>query len=799
MNNYLNIIEKNNCFGCGACQNICPVDAIYMQEDEEGFLYPCLDEQKCIKCDKCKQVCPVLNKNETNSLPNEVLAGYSDDEERIKSSSGGIFPLLAKYILEEKKGFVCGAAFGEDLKVYHTIISDYADIDKLRGSKYVQSEIKDIFNQIKNLLKENKYVLFSGTPCQVAGLKLFLEKDYERLLTVDVVCHGVPPASLFKKYLDETFKDDKIISFNFRDKELHGWSAQAGTAVTANYSKISNNDFFDGFEQNLYLRPSCGECKFASRKRVSDITIGDFWGIWDYEKVLSFQKEGVSLVAATTAKGAEIVEKIKLHLAYQNSVPLKYAKPNYPLYRPSIFHSSRQQFFNRIKTASFYDSLKYAMGEKFDIAIMGLWYAGNYGGFLTYWALYKFLEHNNYTAILVDNCPMIENHYVQSGHDIMIDFVKKYKLSYTSPIKHRFELYNLNDMVEKFIVGSDQIWNYRLTGSKYQNYFFDFVNSSKQKISYATSFGYNSSNAPESCFSEINYYLERFDGISIRENNGLDILKNDFNIDFATQVLDPVFLIPECFDELIANSLVEKDGEFIFAYILDLDEEKMKILKHVSEKLNQKLILLTDINPSIANIKEKYNNINIIEGRIEDWLFYIKNSSFVITDSFHSVCFSIIYKKQFICIKNPGRGVERFVSLLKKFNLTEKMIANFNDLYENEKLFIPINYIAVQEMLEKEKENSSNWLLNKLKEEKQPNFSEIDVFNKEISKLEEKYIKTKKALLEMTEKATNIEIIMHSEFAKINRNLLEIEKNRPQSLKETLHKFKRFIMGIRKL
>ncbi len=712
MNNYLNIIEKNNCFGCGACQNICPVDAIYMQEDEEGFLYPCLDEQKCIKCDKCKQVCPVLNKNETNSLPNEVLAGYSDDEERIKSSSGGIFPLLAKYILEEKKGFVCGAAFGEDLKVYHTIISDYADIDKLRGSKYVQSEIGDIFNQIKNLLKENKYVLFSGTPCQVAGLKLFLEKDYERLLTVDVVCHGVPPASLFKKYLDETFKDDKIISFNFRDKELHGWNCAGGTAVTANYSRISNNDFFDGFEQNLYLRPSCGECKFASRKRVSDITIGDFWGIWDYEKVLSFQKEGVSLVAATTAKGAEILEKIKPHLAYQNSVPLKYAKPNYPLFKSSKHNDARERFFEKIKNMSFKEALDSSLKYT---AIMNFWWANNYGAICTAYAIQEVVKLLGYETKTINYIPSwFYECCFRNG--ISQKFAQKH-LNLTSLCHTKSELKDLNKEVSTFIVGSDQVWRYGVEQlrfwEKFKNYdnlcFLSFANHDKKKISYAASFACEKYEGDYRNTLMVKWYLNRFQNISVREKDGVDICRNTFDVN-AEHVLDPVFILPkENWEKIIDKSSVKalpEDG-YICYYILDKIVDKNSIVKVLKSKFSKEII----------DISKNFNE------SVEDWLFYIKNCDLFIADSFHGCCFAIIFNKPFICLKNSTRGASRFDSLFNLLGLQNRVLMSDEKIETRDDLFESIDYSKVNNILEEEKEKSINWLKNALNQENKPQIS----------------------------------------------------------------------------
>ncbi len=224
--------EKNKCFGCRACYNICPVKAITMQEDGEGFFYPVIDSSKCTSCGLCKNSCPSLEKSETynnNGKNPDCYAVMADDETRFVSSSGGAFTLIANYILE-KGGYVCGAAFvGQNVR--HIIIDKKEDMYKLRGSKYVQSDTNTVYSQIKDLLKLDKFVLFTGTPCQVAGLYNFLGKNYDKLYTVDLICHGVPPQKVFDVYLKETLqKDDVFANCTFRDKKA-GWTVHITTTT----------------------------------------------------------------------------------------------------------------------------------------------------------------------------------------------------------------------------------------------------------------------------------------------------------------------------------------------------------------------------------------------------------------------------------------------------------------------------------------------------------------------------------------------------------------------------------------
>ena len=216
------VIEKNRCCGCHACFNICPKGAISMKEDKYGFKYPIIDKDKCINCDMCKKVCPVFNKQNNNNHKIESYAAYNKDiSERMSSSSGGLFILLAKEIIK-RKGVVFGAAFDEKFNVIHACVEDKKGLNSFKGSKYTQSTIGDTYRKVKHFLEKGRYVLFSGTPCQVEGLKTYLMKDYEKLYTQDIICHGVPSPLLFRKYLNDKEEEynDRITNISFRDKEV---------------------------------------------------------------------------------------------------------------------------------------------------------------------------------------------------------------------------------------------------------------------------------------------------------------------------------------------------------------------------------------------------------------------------------------------------------------------------------------------------------------------------------------------------------------------------------------------------
>lgn len=300
----IHITEPKNCCGCNACVQACPKHCIRMQEDSEGFLYPFVDRESCIDCGLCERVCPVINQNEPQKPVVTLAAVNSDESVRLASSSGGIFTLLAERTIDNG-GVVFGAAFDENWDVKHICIDSKSELPKLRGSKYVQSTIGNCYKEAKTHLSAGKEVLFSGTPCQIAGLKKFLRKDYKNLKTMDIVCHGTPSPLVWRKYLDEVssmYNIAQITDIQFRDK-TEGWKNfslsikykdKEGAEKTFRET-LNENIFMKCFLSNLSLRPSCYQCPARSGKSGSDITLADLWGAENICPGLDDDK-GVSLV-----------------------------------------------------------------------------------------------------------------------------------------------------------------------------------------------------------------------------------------------------------------------------------------------------------------------------------------------------------------------------------------------------------------------------------------------------------------------------------------------------------------------
>lgn len=300
------------CCGCGACLNVCPKNAISFREDAEGFAYPSVDEGKCIDCSLCVKVCPVLSPD-VERLPLKVYAAKNRDlQERIQSSSGGMFLPLAREVLRQG-GQVFGVEFSEDFRsARHACASDADGVKRFSGSKYIQSDTGRTYSRTKMFLENGVPVLYSGTPCQIAGLRKFLRKDYENLYTVDLVCHGVPSPGIWRRYMDETAPEGTA-SVNFRDK-VTGWKRFSLVMKDCSGKVLfsqreDENVFMDGFLKNLYLRPSCYLCPARKGRSGSDLTIADYWHL---KKTLPDfdDNTGVGLVLVNTAKGARLFDSV---------------------------------------------------------------------------------------------------------------------------------------------------------------------------------------------------------------------------------------------------------------------------------------------------------------------------------------------------------------------------------------------------------------------------------------------------------------------------------------------------------
>lgn len=356
--------NKSQCCGCGACMNICPRKAIIMKEDKFGFLYPSINSDLCIKCGACKRVCGFQNIEEKNE-PMHTYVACTQTTDITQSASGGVFASIAKSFIENN-GLVYGVSMeliNNELIPMHICVDNIEDLPKLQGSKYVQSKIGNTYTQVKQQLTQGRNVLFSGTPCQVAGLKSFLgNKEYDNLFLIDIVCHGVPSIKFFNSYLRELEHKLKgtIIDFKFRDKS-RGW----GLVGKVSYLKTNNerkskyvfareSSYYQLFLKGDIYRENCYECKYASQNRPGDITLGDYWGIEkehpDYLIANGGEFDeckGISCMIVNSAKAEKLIEELSKKILIKESTFEKVARQNGQLVYPTKRSERREEILEK--------------------------------------------------------------------------------------------------------------------------------------------------------------------------------------------------------------------------------------------------------------------------------------------------------------------------------------------------------------------------------------------------------------------------------------------------------------------
>lgn len=375
----IHITDKKNCCGCSACVQRCPKQCIRLEEDTEGFLYPQVDEETCIKCGLCEKVCPILNQADKLSVLEVLAVKNPNDEERMNSSSGGVFLPLAREVIKQG-GVVFGAVYDESWEVHHVYAEKIEDVYPMMGSKYLQSKIGNSFKDAERFLKQGREVMFVGSPCQIAGLRTYLRnKEYPNLLAVDFLCHGVPSPGVWRRYLAETYggydakeqsrlqatagKNSVLLSslnatspigdIKFRDKRESGWkkfrfvvrqkSASKADQNTVLSSDIHyDNPFMRGFLSDIYLRPSCYACKCKNGVNHSDMTIADFWGINQIAPEFDDDK-GVGLVLLNTKKGEEYFSRLPMDMMPSNLEKAHYYNGGFNEHTKA--HPKRDQFF----------------------------------------------------------------------------------------------------------------------------------------------------------------------------------------------------------------------------------------------------------------------------------------------------------------------------------------------------------------------------------------------------------------------------------------------------------------------
>lgn len=369
----IEIKDKKECSGCAACANICPKSCIEMREDEEGFLYPAVNQKSCIKCNACGRVCPILNykKNCNDFEKRAAIVQHKNREVCNQSTAGGAFTGIAEYTIKNG-GVVFGVEMQADYSVRHIYVEKREELVKFRNSKYVQSKVGDSYQQVKKFLDSGRLVCFSGTPCQVEGLRHFLNKEYKNLILVDVVCRAVPSPGVWRKYIAmEIEKCGQLKSVRFRDKALgYQYSTMELTDENGKIYRggIESQPWLRMFFSGMIIRPSCTDCRFRSQNRNSDFTIWDCFNVYRIDKKFD-ENIGTTRILIHTAKGKDIFDHIKKEFEYKEiSVDLAVKDVQELVYSPAV-HKRKEEFFLDFESMTMDDLLHKYFPETIEVKL----------------------------------------------------------------------------------------------------------------------------------------------------------------------------------------------------------------------------------------------------------------------------------------------------------------------------------------------------------------------------------------------------------------------------------------------
>lgn len=724
---YLNSNRTEFCTGCSACSAVCPTDALHMVQDETGYYVSEFDASKCINCNKCSNICPILSPKEY-PYRGKRPASYAvqmHDELRSKCSSGGVFLAAAQAVIDVKKGTVFGAAWEGEV-LYHCGVDNVDGLLKLCGSKYIQSHMSGTFRQIKKLLQNKETVLFCGCPCQVAGLYSYLGKDDENLYTIDLLCYYAPSVRMFQDYLKETYRGTAK-SWNFRDKEL-GWDCENLTVFTVpdmkrqtsedlgtknldgTVKKIIRSRDIDLFEQafhsHLLMSEHCQKCNFNRIPRQGDITLGDFWGIAKFDKSFADEK-GTSIVIVNSEKGRKLLELCGKKLRKIKKTDLKYIKGNRIGKDADVVRSEAcKRFYDLYQASSnFNKSSNYALSCRHDVGIVGCWDIKNYGSQLTYYSLYKILNRMGYSAVLIGCHKKAQYQSVGTAELFRDNPYPAYDIS--RQYDNRPEMIEANALADTFVVGSDQVWNYGLYKHFGEFTLLDFVFSNKNKIAYAASFGGNYWKGSEIERVFFQFCLNRFHKISVRETSGVELCSQKFGC-HADWVIDPIFFAgADVLSGLARKASVDVSGRYVFAYLLDYSKDKVDVLNRICNMTGCKSVVVTDPNQAIDPAWKAYVRV---DAHLEDWLWLFQNAEYVLTDSFHGMCVSLIFHKNFTAVVNQKRGAARFHDYAAMFGLDEYILQSASTALSGEFKLSQVDYERIDRQISDAVESGMAWL-----------------------------------------------------------------------------------------
>jgi coenzyme F420-reducing hydrogenase beta subunit len=662
------------------------------------------------------------------------------DDERELSSSGGVFPVLAKSVLAEN-GVVFGAAWNDDFSVSIRGIEDEEGLGALRSSKYVQSSTEQTFNEVKKHLGDGRRVLYSGCPCQIAGLKASLGELFndKNLLTAEVICHGAPSTTVLQDYLDEAFGMDNVESVIFRDKEAFGWTAgekvilKDGTEV-----RQKTSPYTAAFHPLLSVGRACGICPFSRLPRQADLSLGDFWGIGKFRPDLLDHK-GLSVVLVNSPRGQQALDGVRESFQVDEIVPVEYATEiNKTIVRPFENNPGRKHFFLSRGLKPFQELTQCSLFHHYDIGIVGLWYGINYGSVLTYYALYELMRSLGKDPVMLPKPNGMWGERFNDPNTIAQKFIMERCnafLPYPSLMEYAFA----NDTCDAFVLGSDVVWSYEVCGSAVDQFFFlDWVKRSRKKIAYAASVGDGLGHEPK-YIEDAKRNLRLFDAISAREEEGAEELRTLTGRDDISCVLDPVFL---CGADMFSSIADEAQGDDVasegvmFAYILqgEMIIQKRHWSNLIAEHLNTERFAVGNASNHYA-AHALIGEDAILEIPVEGWIKSIRDSKFYFGDSYHGLCFALMFHVPFVIVyQDEAPAKSRMTSLLGLLDLRDRMIEDEHATDEDVLAIVDsdIDWDKVDEILAREADKSRKWLTDALADASVKRLSDYDYAHDEM-------------------------------------------------------------------
>ena len=730
------------CTGCGACTSSCPTNAIELGLDSQGFLKPKINSEKCVNCNRCVEGCPSVHPLQNDHCAQPICyAGWAQDEIRQDSSSGGAFSVFAQNILREG-GIVFGAAWTENFFLAHKGIFNVEELAELRHSKFAQSYTGDTFRKVRDQLEKGKPVLYVGTPCQISGLYSFLGNGYDRLYTIDLLCFCAPPITAFRKYLSEQHGIKNVRQVVFRDK-CRGWLADGYSIYKRDGNVLQpvggSDDYQKAYHTVLLRNSNCENCIYAGFPRQGDITLGDFWGIEQHDSTWNDGK-GTSVILINSEKGQQLLNAVQGEFLRIEQVPLDWVrgKGNRIEKDGRPRHKGAEEFLSDLEKCTFHEAVERTILGKRDIGLVCM-HNDNYGNNLTNYALYQYLNDSGYSVAMIDQAK--DAPWVPQTEKLSLFGHIPYKTMDLFPSSDdKLQLKKMSEKFDLFLVGSDQLFRAVFSEGLDLHPCMDWVTANKPKVSYATSFGVEFFEGDSTLRAKMGYYLNRFQALSVREASGVDILKREFGIDGGVCVLDPVFLCDQKNFEDMAQfgKLRLPQKPYLGGYILDPSEKKAALIdKILKENRLEELSVISDgcVEEAGQDTSGLWNKPILKHSLIEEWLANVLYSDVFVTDSFHGVCFALIFEKDFWIVTNENcwRGGERLRNLLSMLGLENRLILEEADLNAID-LTEHIDYSQVNQRLNWKREESKTWLRQSLELRKSfcGNYDAYDILGEQI-------------------------------------------------------------------